>query len=101
CMTSCSQETSPNKQKEAEAVKSVTNWLMVVDSGNYSRSWNLAGSLFKKQVSDSNWTAALNKIRTPFGKIETRKNSAADYRTSLPGVPDGEYVITAFRTSFY
>jgi hypothetical protein len=99
-LTRCSQELSVNKKKEIEATESIKGWLAIVDSGQYSKSWQLAGNTFKKQVSDSIWNAALNKVRTPLGKINIRTNNSAKYTTSLPGVPDGEYVIATFKTSF-
>ena len=34
------------------------------------------------------------------GKLISRQVKSTSYRTSLPGAPDGEYVIIQFKTSF-
>jgi hypothetical protein len=96
---SCSEDVS-KADKIDGGIKSIQRWLSIVDSGEYSKSWQATGSLFQKQLSDSQWTDALNKTRKPFGKLISRKIKSSDYKTSLPGVPDGEYIVTVFNTSF-
>ena len=39
-------------------------------------------------------------MRKPFGKNLSRQLKSAHYRTSLPGAPDGEYVVVQFKASF-
>jgi hypothetical protein len=82
------------------AVVSVQSWLEIIDSGSYSESWSLAGKMFQEKSSDSQWTDALNKVRKPLGGRISRDLKSSKYKTSLPGVPDGEYVVTQFKTSF-
>ena len=36
----------------------------------------------------------------PLGKLISRKFKSATYATSLPGAPDGHYVVIQFNTSF-
>jgi len=38
--------------------------------------------------------------REPLGKLISRKVANALYTTSLPGLPDGQYVVIQFNTSF-
>jgi hypothetical protein len=42
----------------------------------------------------------MQAVRKPLGKLVTRKVKTKTYRTSLPGAPDGEYVVIEFETSF-
>ena len=84
----------------AAAEAAAKKWLALVDSGDYAASWREASSLFRKQVSEPNWAAALNAARGPFGALESRKLESAEFRTSLPGAPDGAYVILVFTSSF-
>ena len=42
----------------------------------------------------------MNAYRKPLGKIITRKVESKHYTTSLPGAPDGEYVVIQCKTSF-
>ena len=39
-------------------------------------------------------------VRGPLGKLISRKVIGTEYRTELPGAPDGEYLIIQFATSF-
>jgi hypothetical protein len=38
--------------------------------------------------------------RTPLGKLVSREFTSAQYASSLPGAPDGEYVVIQFATAF-
>lgn len=75
-------------------------WLALVDTGNYSGSWGQTAIIFQKQVSSPEWAAALNKVRTPLGKVLSRKVSSSSRRSSLPGAPNGQYLIVHLNTDF-
>lgn len=38
--------------------------------------------------------------RDPLGKVLTRKLKSATYAKTLPGAPDGEYVVIQYESSF-
>ena len=38
--------------------------------------------------------------RQPLGEVKSRKLNGAQYMTSMPGAPDGEYVVIQFDASF-
>jgi hypothetical protein len=42
----------------------------------------------------------MKAARQPLGKLISRKMQTKSYKTSLPGAPDGEYVVIQFETSF-
>ena len=42
----------------------------------------------------------MKTVRVPLGKLLSRKVKSAAYHTSLPGAPDGRYVVIQFETSF-
>jgi hypothetical protein len=86
-----------SKQKAVEAAQ---KWLAFVDQGEYSKSWETASDYFKGAVTEKQWQQALNAVRSPLGKVTTRKLKSKQYATSLPGAPDGEYVVIQFETSF-
>lgn len=85
---------------EQDAQRSAESWLALVDSGNYASSWNEASELFKAHVTKDEWQSALKATRSPLGNLVSRKLKSANYTKSLPGVPDGEYVVLQFETSF-
>lgn len=85
---------------ERAAEKAASAWLALVDAGRYGDSWKEASSLFKKQVTADQWEAAARGARAPLGALRARKLASARYMTSLPGAPDGEYVVIQFQTDF-
>jgi hypothetical protein len=86
--------------RKKEAVASAEAWLALVDSGKYADSWKQASDYFKNAVKQSQWENSLTAVRKPLGKIVSRTLSSKTYMTSLPGAPDGEYVVIQFETSF-
>jgi len=85
---------------EQLAQQSADAWLALVDSGKYADSWTEASQLFKAAVTQDKWQDALHATRDPLGKVVSRKLKSADYKTSLPGAPDGQYVVIQYDTSF-
>ncbi|BED90927.1 DUF4019 domain-containing protein [Pseudoalteromonas sp. C12FD-1] len=76
------------------------NWLQLIDAGKYTKSWQQADALFKSQLSKANWKSALSTVRAPLGKVATREQISANEYTSLPGAPQGKYLIVQFKTQF-
>ena len=86
--------------KEAEAVKAAHEWLVNVDNGLYEESWDSAAAYFKNALTREDWAQMLNNVRKPLGGIVSRKLSKKKYTQSLPGAPDGDYVVIQFKTKF-
>ena len=59
-----------------------------------------AAQLFKAAVTKQQWEQSMVGVRRPLGKLISRKVKSKQYATSLPGAPDGEYVVIQFQTSF-
>jgi len=81
-------------------VKASEAWLAIVDKGQYKKSWTDASTYFKKSLKAGAWEAQLKAARGPLGPVVSRKLKVAQYATSLPGAPDGQYVVAQFSTSF-
>jgi hypothetical protein len=86
--------------KEAAAVSTAEKWLATIDAGNYAASWSDAAEYFRNAVKPEQWEQAMQSARKPYGKLISRKMQTKVYKTSLPGAPDGEYVVIQFATSF-
>jgi hypothetical protein len=88
------------QKPEQLAQQSADAWLALVDSGQYADSWQEASELFKAHVTKEQWQDALRATRDPLGKMLSRKLKSATYKTTLPGAPDGEYVVIQYESSF-
>lgn len=83
-----------------DAQRSAETWLALTDAMNYGGSWDIAGSYFKNSVTLEQWEQAMRGARTPLGTVRFRTLKSATPATSLPGAPDGNYVVMQFDTSF-
>ncbi len=88
----------PDKIKVA--ILAAENWLMLIDGGDYIKSWQEAAQYFKNVVEKRRWQHSMMVYRKPLGRVIYRKLTSSVYRTSLPGAPDEEYVVIQFETSF-
>jgi len=87
-------------EKEKAAVLAAEKWLAIIDKGQYDESWKQAAGFFKSAVKQDQWVQSLQAVRKPLGKLISRQVKNRKYTTSLPGAPDGEYVVIEFETSF-
>jgi hypothetical protein len=92
--TGCSQG------RKAAAQGAASEWLKLVDSGNYAQSWDAAANLMKSSVAKEQWQQILNANRAPLGSLISRKLTSAEYKEDLPGAPSGEYVVLRYESSF-
>jgi hypothetical protein len=95
----CSASQAQQKPEQL-AQQSSDTWLTVVDSGKYADSWQEASQFFKAAVTKEQWQNALRGSRDPLGKVLSRKLKNATYAKTLPGAPDGEYVVIQYESSF-
>jgi hypothetical protein len=89
-----------SSKAEEQALAATEAWLKLVDNGHYAESWDAAAEYLKNAVSKDAFVKALDGARKPLGAMISRKVKAKEYRTSLPGAPDGKYVIIQHETSF-
>jgi len=87
-------------EKEAAAAVAAEKWLGLVDVEKYAESWKETAELFRNAVKQEQWEQLLHASRKPLGRLVSRKIKTKAYTTSLPGAPDGEYVVIQFETSF-
>jgi len=85
---------------EDAAVASSQKWLSLVDTGKYAEIWDEAAGYFKNAVPKQKWLESMEAFRKPLGKLISRKLKSKQYATTLPGAPDGEYVVIQYETSF-
>ncbi|WP_100644610.1 DUF4019 domain-containing protein [Alteromonas facilis] len=76
------------------------SWLALVDAEQYEASWAETAPLFKAQVSVKQWAETIQKARAPFGQLLAREVSGSSEHASLPGAPDGEYVVLSITSQF-
>lgn len=87
-------------QMTQDAVSGARQWLTLVDKGEYEKSWQATADYFKSAVRKEQWVHQMNAYRKPLGKNISRKLIFKQYKSFLPGAPDGHYVVIQFQSSF-
>jgi len=87
-----------NFEKGASAA--AETWLGHVDAGDYAGSWHEASAYVQGAITEQAWVASLHSVRTPLGTLLSRQLKQVQHTTSMPGAPDGDYVVMQFDTRF-
>jgi hypothetical protein len=81
------------------ATSAAAQWLGLVDDRKYNESWDAASSYLRNALPKEQFAQKLAAARNPLGKLVTRDLKSAQYATSLPGAPDGQYVVIRYASS--
>ena len=73
------------------AVGAAGRWVTLVDAGKYRESYERSASVFRAAVTGAQWEEAARAARELTG---------AQLTTTLPGAPEGRYVVIQYRTAF-
>ena len=92
--------TSASEADENAAVAASRQWLSIADEGQYGQCWDNSASFFKKNVKKKDLEAKLKATRGQFGDLVSRKLKVKQFKTAMPGAPDGKYVVIQYETSF-
>lgn len=75
-------------------------WLNLADAGKYAETWDEAAAVFKAAITRPDWEKAIKSVRSQLGPVKSRTTESATFTKTLPGVPDGEYVVIQCDTQF-
>ena len=82
------------------AIAAATAWLRLVDELEYRKSWSEASALLRAEVSQADWVNNLSNMRGPLGGLKQRVVTSSEYHESLDGIPDGNYVLFTYDSSY-
>ena len=87
-------------QEESAALEKAEEWLVLVDSEEYEASWRDAADFLKENVTEQKWLETMLTVRKPMGSLVSRKVKSTQYRTMMPQVLKGKYLIIDYQSSF-
>ena len=93
-------ETKSNPEAEQKALESSAKWLKIVDAGDYGKSWDEFSKTYQSKVTKEQMNTSLSTVLKPLGKLLKREVISKKYMTALPALPDGEYVLIRYSSSF-
>lgn len=91
---------APAEASAARSLPGARQWLALLDRQAWDESWREAAALFKAQVGASQWSAMVQSVRQPLGRVSARNLQSVTPTTTLPGVPAGDYEVLQFGTDF-
>jgi hypothetical protein len=94
------EEAASNPEAEKAALAAADAWLKLADEGKYEDCWSQASELMKAAAPEADFAKQVGTTRDLLGELVSRKVKSTDYATSLPGAPDGEYVVIQYDASF-
>lgn len=62
----------------SNAKAAAIQWLILVDSADYSATWEQSAGLFKSAVSKADWESAIRSVRTPLGAVKIKFRNVKD-----------------------
>jgi hypothetical protein len=83
-----------------EAMAVAHQWLELVDGGRGRDAYAAAAESFRKGIEQLKWEVTADTVRNTLGGVMGRKFRTSYYTRTLPGAPDGEYVLIYYDTRF-
>jgi hypothetical protein len=92
--------TDPHAPEELAAQRQALGFLGYLDHGRYADSYSYTGLLLRNQLDREAFASKVEQARANAGAIQSRELIDAGYTTSVPGAPQGQYVVLHYHSSF-
>jgi hypothetical protein len=96
----CGFQDQSDKPEAQAGLKAASEWLTQVDAANYTGTWQTAAAFFRAAVPQEQWVSSLTAFRAPMGAMVSRKVKTTRLAATLPGAPDGQYVLIEYHSAF-
>ena len=100
---SCSWHSGAKAEKranEAEARVAASNWLRLLDQGDYEEAFEWEAQDFRMARTQAQFVRYMQARRAPFGRTISRSIVGAANIHRFAGVPEGNYESVIFKTAF-
>ena len=91
---------TPTQHVAEQSVFAASQFLFLVDTEEYAKSWEVSSERLKKMLTQKAWNEQITKIRSFLGPIIERIHQDISYTDSAIDVPSGEYVVMTFISKF-
>ncbi|MGB8535297.1 MAG: DUF4019 domain-containing protein [Acidobacteriaceae bacterium] len=98
--TGAPQENDPHAADELAAERQALGFVGYLDQGRYADSYAYTGMLIRTQLDRDAFSTQIQKTRAGTGALQARELIDAAYTTTLPGAPEGQYVVLHYHVSF-
>lgn len=91
---------TPTHQVSEKSVLAAAEFLFLVDTEEYARSWEVSSQVLKGMLTKEAWSEKITEIRSFLGPVVERIQQNIAYTDSASDVPAGEYVVMTFMSKF-
>jgi hypothetical protein len=91
---------TPTHQVTEQSSSAAAQFLFLVDTEEYARSWEVTSENLKQMLTQKAWNEQITKLRSFLGPIIERIYHDISYTNSAADVPPGEYVVMTFISKF-
>jgi hypothetical protein len=93
-------ENDPHLAEEQAAQRQALGFLGYLDQGRFAESYAYTGMLIRDQVDQNAFTDKVQKARAGTGALLSRDLIDSAYTDTVPGAPEGQYVVLHYHVSF-
>jgi hypothetical protein len=90
----------PHAADEQAAQRQALGFLGYLDNGRFADSYAYTGMLIRSSLDQQTYTSKIETTRAGVGALQGRDLIDASYATSVPGAPEGQYVVLHYHVSF-
>jgi Protein of unknown function (DUF4019) len=90
----------PHAADEQAAERQALGFLGYLDNGRFADSYAYTGLLIRSSLDQQTYASKVGNARAGVGALQGRDLIDASYATSVPGAPEGQYVILHYHASF-
>jgi hypothetical protein len=91
---------TPSRSVAEESVFAAAQFLFLVDTEEYARSWEESSATLQALLTKDAWDTQISELRSFLGPIIERVHQNTSYTDSASDAPPGEYVIMTFISKF-
>ncbi|HKL25147.1 MAG TPA: DUF4019 domain-containing protein [Desulfuromonadales bacterium] len=91
---------TPSQEVADQAMAAANQFLLLVDTEEYVRSWEVSSSALKNILSRAAWKDQIAELRAFLGPILDREARDISYTRHARDIPAGEYVVLTFLSRF-
>ena len=100
CILGCQPPPPSNPVAEKAAAEAAAKWLKLMDEGKDAESWDELAATLQAVIPRQLWIGSTAPARRIMGGLVSRTVNSKQYATTLPGLPDGEYVMIQYNSVF-
>ncbi len=94
------QANDPHAADELAAQRQALGFLGYLDQGRFADSYAYTSMLIRTQLDRDAFSTQIQKTRVNTGALQSRELIDSAYSTTVPGAPEGQYVILHYHASF-